>query len=198
MIVVHLAVLVGALDLIAYHLPLFADFSYLLPQDAPAVRDLRRLEARVKANDTALAVVTAPSPEVRAAAVRELAAGIRVLPPEQVERVIDDDADTRAFFKARRHLFVPLEDLRTAERALANRIQAAKLAANPLFIQLDDDQAPDAERDKQKLEDLRAKRRAAESRLDKSTSVSADSVPTRPMPPRTSRLAGTADDGLFE
>jgi hypothetical protein len=175
-IIVHLALLVGALDLIAFHLPLFADFSYLLPQDAPAVRDLRRLEARVKANDTALAVVTAPSPEVRAAAVRELAAGIRVLPPELVERVIDDDSDTRAFFKQRRHLFVPLADLEAASAALERRITAAKLAANPLFVQFDDDDAPDAARDKRKLEELRQKRRDAEARLDKSTSVSADGL----------------------
>jgi uncharacterized protein len=174
-LLVHLALLAGALDLIAFHLPLYADFSYLLPQDAPAVRDLRRLEARVKANDTALAIVTAPTPEARAAATRELAEGIRVLPPALVERVIDDDSDTRAFFKARRHLFVPLADLETASAALERRIKAAKLAANPLFVQFDDD-ATDAKHDKQQLEQLRKKRRDAEARLDRSTSVSADGL----------------------
>ena len=176
-LVVHAALLVGALDLIGFHLPLFADFSYLLPQDAPAVRDLRKLEARVKANDVALAVVTAPDPATRAAAARELAEGIRVLPPALVERVIDDDTEVRAYFKARRHLFVPLEDLTSAEAALRARIQSAKLHANPLFIDLDDDDnKADAARDKQKLEDLRKKRRDAEARLDKSTSVSADGL----------------------
>ena len=173
-IVAHLAVLAGAVDLIAFHLPLFADFSYLLPQDAPAVRDLRRLEARVKANDTALAVVTAPSPAERAAAVRELAGAIRTLPPPLVERVIDDDSEARGFFKAHRHLFVPLADLEAASAALERRIKAAKLAANPLFVQFDDDEAADTERDKRELEDLRAKRREAEARLDRSSSVSAD------------------------
>jgi predicted RND superfamily exporter protein len=172
-VVVHLAVLGGALDLIAFHLPLFADFSYLLPQDAPAVRDLRRLEARVKANDTALAVVTAPNAGERAAASHELAEGIRTLPPPLVERVIDDDSEVRAFFKAHRHLFVTRADLEAASAALERRIKAAKLAANPLFVQFDDE-APDADRDKRELEDLRAKRRAAEDRLDRSTSVSAD------------------------
>ncbi|HET9626874.1 MAG TPA: MMPL family transporter [Kofleriaceae bacterium] len=177
-VLVHVALLVGALDLIAFHLPLFADFSYLLPQDAPAVRDLRKLEARVKANDTALAVVVAPDPASRAAAAHELAEGIRVLPPALVERVIDDDSDTRAFFKARRHLFVPLTDLQAASDALERRIKAAKLAANPLFVQFDDDDdsKADAARDKKKLEDLRAKRRDAEARLDRSTSVSADGL----------------------
>jgi len=172
-IAVHLLLLGVAIDLIAYHLPLFADFSYLLPQDAPAVRDLRRLEARVKANDTALAVITAPGPAERAVAVRELASGLRSLPPALVERVIDDDAETRAYFKAHRHLFVPLADLESAEAALARRINAAKLAANPLFVNLDDP-TPAADKDKQELEQLRAKRRDAEARLDQSSNVSSD------------------------
>jgi hypothetical protein len=172
-VVVHLILFVGAIDLIAYHLPLFADFSYLLPQDAPAVRDLRRLEARVKASDTALAVITAPTPEVRAAAVHELAEAIRALPPTLVDRVLDDDAEARAFFKAHRHLFVPLADLEAASAALERRIKAAKLAANPLFIAFDDD-APEADHDHQALEDLRARRREAEARFDQPSNVSSD------------------------
>jgi len=171
-IAVHLALLGVAIDLIAYHLPLFADFSYLLPQDAPAVRDLRRIEARVKANDTALAVITALTSDERAAAVHELAEAIRTLPAVLVERVIDDDTEARAFFKAHRHLFVPLADLEAASAALDRRIQAAKLAANPLFVQFDDASEPD--HDKQALADLRAKRREAEGRLDHPSNVSSD------------------------
>lgn len=172
-IAVHLALLGGAVDLIAYHLPLFADFSYLLPQDAPGVRDLRRLEARVKANDTALAVITAPTPGERAAAMHELAEGIRTLPPVLVEQVIDDDAEARAFFKTHRHLYVPLADLEAAAASLERRIKAAKLAANPLFVQFDDP-APEADHDKRQLDELRARRREAESRLDRPSNVSSD------------------------
>jgi predicted RND superfamily exporter protein len=173
-IAAHVVLLVGALDLIAFHLPLYSDFSYLLPQDVPAVRDLRRLEARVRANDVVLALVLAPSPEARAAAVRDLAEQARTIPPDLVESVIDDDSEARAFFKARRHLFVPIGDLETAATALEHRIKAAKLAANPLFIDLDEASAADAERDRLQLEELRAKRRDAERRLDRSTNVSAD------------------------
>jgi uncharacterized protein len=172
-IAVHLVLVIGAIDLIANHLPLFADFSYLLPQDAPAVRDLRRLESRVKASDTVLAVVIAPSVEVRAAAVRELAEGLRTFPPYLVERVIDDDSEARSFFRAHRHLFVPLDDLRAAAAALERRIKAAKLAANPLYIDLDD-AAPETARDQQELERLRAKRREAEARLDHPSNLSSD------------------------
>jgi uncharacterized protein len=175
-IAVHLALLAGAIELVANHLPLYSDFSYLLPQDAPAVRDLRRLEARVKANDSTLALITAPTSELRALTARELAARIRTLPPHLVEHVIDDDSDARAFFRAHRHLFVPVADLEAAASALESRIRAAKLAGNPLFVQFDDDQAPEAERDREQLDDLRAKRRDAEARLDRSSNVSLDGL----------------------
>src|SRR5439155_22015746 len=50
--------LVGiSLYLIAFELPLYADLSYLLPQDAPAVRGLRDLEQRVATKDTTIVVV---------------------------------------------------------------------------------------------------------------------------------------------
>jgi predicted RND superfamily exporter protein len=169
----HLVLLAVAIDLVAFHLPLYADFSYLLPQDASAVRDLRRLEARVKANDTALAVITAPTPEARIAAARELADGVRRFPPELIDQVLDDDSPARAFFKAHRALYVPLADLQTAAAALERRIRTAKLAANPLFINLDDP-APDADHDKAELERLRAKRRDAEARLDQPSNISRD------------------------
>jgi predicted RND superfamily exporter protein len=193
-IVAHLALLAVAVDLIAFHLPLYADFSYLLPQDAPAVRDLRRLEARVKANDTVLALITAPTPEARAGAVRDLAEHLRTLPPDLVERVIDDDSEARAFFRAHRHLFVPVPDLEAASAALEHRLKTAKLAANPLYIDLDDP-APDADRDRRELDDLRARRRKAESQLDRSTNVSSDGL-TGMIQIRTSFRA--TDAGLGE
>ena len=171
----HVVLLAGALDLIAFHLPLYADFSYLLPQDVPAVRDLRRLEARVKANDIVLALITAPVADERAAAARELADQVRTLPPELVESVVDDDSAARAYFKAHRHLFVPVTDLERAAAALERRITQAKLAANPLYIDLDD-RAADAERDRRELDDLRARRRDAERQLTRSTNVSSDGL----------------------
>ncbi len=55
------ALLGGAVFLIVFHLPLRADFSYLLPQEAPAVRDLRKLEARVRSTDAILVIVEGPA-----------------------------------------------------------------------------------------------------------------------------------------
>ncbi len=167
-VLAHLALLGIAVYLIIYRLPLFADFSYLLPQDAPAVKDLHRLEARLKATDTVLVVIRAPTSELRAQAATELAGGIRKLPRDLVSSVVDDDSELRGFLRAHRHLFVPLPDLERARDALRERLHDAKLEANPLYVDLDDDAATKAAASKHELEQLRSKRRDAERVLDRS------------------------------
>ncbi len=174
-IAAHAVVLALAGYLIAFHLPLFADFSYLLPQDAPAVTDLRRLEKRIKATDTMLVVVQAPTSDARAAAVRELAHAFRGFPKDLVGEVEADDVEIRAFLRDNKFLFVPLGDLQKARDALAKRVAAAKLAANPLYVDLDsDDSKADAAATQIDLDELKQQRKDAEAKLDRSSHVSPD------------------------
>jgi predicted RND superfamily exporter protein len=175
-IAAHVVLLAGAVYLIAFRLPLFADFSYLLPQDAPAVRDLRRLEARVKTSDTVLAVIEAPSAEARAAAQTELVAGLHEVSPDLIEAIDDDDLELRSYLMARRHLFVPYDDLVRARDALARRIHDAKLKSNPLYIDLEDHDPELEAKDKHQLEELRRKRREAEAKLGHPSNVSSDGL----------------------
>ncbi|MCW5808661.1 MAG: MMPL family transporter [Deltaproteobacteria bacterium] len=172
-IVAHLVLTVIAGYLCARHLPIYPDFSHLLPDDSPAVRDLRRLEARLAAGDSMLVVVEATASEGRAAAIRELEAAIAALPPELVARVEGDDPALRAFVSARRHMFVPLAELERADTALREHIRAAKLRANPIFIDLEHDPAAE-QRDKRRLEELREARRRAEARLERPLNVTED------------------------
>jgi predicted RND superfamily exporter protein len=174
-VVAHVALLALGLYLVMFRLPLRADFSYLLPQDAPAVRDLRKLEARVKAADSVLVVVEADSPEARAATVDELAAGFRTIPEPLIERVTTAQTDLRDFLATNQSLLVPLEDLTRAHDALAKKIAKAKAKANPLFIDLDDEPDPAEEaQERAQLDQLRDKRRAAQTKLDRLSGVSAD------------------------
>jgi uncharacterized protein len=170
------AVVLGAATyLTAFHLPLHADFSHLLPQDAPSVRALRQLEARISAQDTLLVVVDADDPQVRARVAAAMAARIRALPPRLVSRVEDDDAVTREFLRRHRHLFVALDDLEAARDAVRDRIRRAKLAVNPAYVDLDEDEsAAAAAATQRRLDDLRARRAEAEARLDRSSYVSDD------------------------
>lgn len=164
-------VLVVSALLTTRYLPLRADLAYLLPQDSPAVRDLRRLSQRLAARDTALVIITARSPEARADAVERMAASARALPRDLVERVDTDDAATRAFVRAHRHLLVPLPELVEARDALREAIERRKLAANPLYVELDD--APPASSDA-RLDRLRERRAEVEHRLARSSFTSAD------------------------
>lgn len=167
--------------LIWFRLPLYADFSYLLPQDAPSVRDLRRLETRLDAQDTVLLVARAGNPSVRADVAAELAAAVRRLPPTMVSRVEDDDAALRQLISKNRFLFVPLKDLEATRDALRDRVRSAKLAANPLYVDLDDaaerdakKQATDAAADR--LTEFRHRWHEAEARLARSGLISADQL----------------------
>jgi uncharacterized protein len=169
-----LLALVASVYLIANHLPLYADFSYLLPQDTAAVRDLRKLEARVKSADTVLVIVQAPDAAARESATRAMLAGIEAKRSPLIERVVGDDTGGREFFLARRHLMVELPELEGARDALRARVDRAKLEANPLYIDLGADDDDDPDQAAAQLEELRAKRREAEDRLARPTNVSAD------------------------
>ncbi len=170
---VSVALVVGALLLIVFRLPIRADFSYLLPQDAPAVRDQRKLEARMVEKDTALVLVSARDAQTREVVVGRVAELLEALPKDLVERVEANDEELRFFLRSNRHLFVPVADLVRGRDALVRRIERAKLRANPLFIDLDEDLAA-AENDRKLLDDLRARRDAAEAKLDRSSFVSED------------------------
>jgi predicted RND superfamily exporter protein len=167
--------LVCAVYLTAFRLPVKADFSHLLPQDAPSVRALHALEARVAAQDTLLVLVEARDPETRQTVAAEMARQIRMLPPELVSRLEDDDAETRAFLRRHRLLFVPLDDLRTVHEILKTRIERAKRDANPAFENLleEEEAAEDAEAQK-KLDELRARGAESEQKLDQSGYVGSE------------------------
>jgi predicted RND superfamily exporter protein len=175
-LVTHLVLLAGAIYLIAYHLPLRADFSYLLPQDVSAVKDLRKLEARVKASDVVLVIVKAPTPEARAAATQQMIDGLTAAQSPLIARVTGDELAIREFLQTKRHLFVPLDELAAARDALQERIDREKLGANPLFIDLEDKDPAQEDKDEKQLEELRAKRQEAEARLARPTNVSTNGL----------------------
>ncbi len=165
-----------AIYLVTFHLPLFADFAYLLPKDAQSVVDLHKLEARLAGNDTVLVVVDAPDRATCASATTELAAAIRRIRPTLVVRVDEDQADARAYLWEHRFVLAPLAEVKRAHDALRERIDAAKLAANPLFVDLDDkpDAAVTDAAAKQQISDLRKRRREIEELLHRPTNVSPD------------------------
>ncbi len=128
---------------VASGLPLRSDFSNLLPPDRQSVRDLNLLKKRIRTFGTVFVVVDGKTPEAAAQAADLVRPRLRALDTELVSRVLDDDADTRAYFWENRFLFVSLADLQEAVSTLDSKIKDAKLAANPLFIDLGDDDDDD-------------------------------------------------------
>ncbi len=164
-------VLVGiSVYLAAFHLPLQTDFSSLLPADAPSVKAAEKLAQRAPSRDPMLMIIVAPDAKSRAAAADDASAGVRALSSELVESADASDAETRDFVREHRHLYVPTAELTAVRDALAKQIADAKLRANPLFIELDDEPAEPSK----ELDDLRAKQRDADAQLARDRHVSTD------------------------
>lgn len=121
------------------HLPVRADFANLLPPDKQSVRDLRAIQKRASAFGTVFLVVYDTNRETRAQATAALTARLRTLDPSLVANVTADDSAARQFFWHNRFLFVDLADLRDARDALKSSLNKARLDANPLYIDLEDD-----------------------------------------------------------
>jgi predicted RND superfamily exporter protein len=136
------------------------------------VRAAELLAQRVPARDTMLVLVVANDRATREAAGRQAIEGIDAIDRDLVEHIETGNTATRDFIRAHRHLYISTSELEEVKAALDKQIADAKVRANPLFVQLDDDPpAPSHE-----LDDLRAKQKDAEAKLAKPTHVSADGL----------------------
>jgi len=136
--------------LLAVRMPVHTDFSYLLPPRSRSVRDLRALEKRVRTFGRVFIQVRADDPAVRERATRDLYQRVEKIDPTLLGSAIADDGVARRFFWNHRFLYAKLADLEAARDALRDAIRDAKLKANPLFVDLDDD---DEKKDDRALED---------------------------------------------
>jgi predicted RND superfamily exporter protein len=140
----------------ASQLRIFADFSYLLPQDVRSVTDLRAISKRARVLGTAMVAVEANDPAVRRRAAILLRDKIVALP--LVSSITFDDHAKRDYGWQHRWLFAELADLEKAKAAIEAKIQEAKLEANPLFVPLDEPPAKQADA----ADELRDRLRKAE------------------------------------
>jgi uncharacterized protein len=154
----------------ASQLRIFADFSYLLPQNVRSVTDLRAIGKRARVLGTAMVAVQASDPAIRERAAVLLRDKIARL--SLVSSVTFDDHARREYAWQHRWLFADLSDLQRSRAAIEAKIRQAKLEANPLFVGLDDEPAthpPDA------ADELRDRLRKAEADVaDRGELISSD------------------------
>ncbi|HEX4452295.1 MAG TPA: MMPL family transporter [Kofleriaceae bacterium] len=130
--------LAAVAGVIASTIAIRADFSYLLPQSARSVEDLRAIEKRARVIGTAMIAVESDHPDSRRRAAIMMRDRALALGPGMVASITFDQRVERQYAWDNRWLFADLKDLEAARDALKTQIDQAKLAANPLFVSLDD------------------------------------------------------------
>ncbi len=126
---------------LASRMPIHADLTNLLPHSQRSVQDLEALQKRARPFGTVQILVEGKDRATRERAGAALAAKLAYLPKELVAQFSLDDGPLHRYVWQHRFLFPDLADLEGARDALRARIDRAKLAANPLYISLDDEPA---------------------------------------------------------
>jgi len=126
---------------VALTLPLKADFSYLLPPNTESVRHLRAIEKRARVIGTIMVAVESDDPVARKQAAYAARDRILALGPERISSITFDEKPARHFAWDNRWLFVSLPDLEQARDSLDDKIRRAKLKANPLYVDFEDEPA---------------------------------------------------------
>jgi uncharacterized protein len=116
-----------------------ADFTELLPDSAPEVKDLKEIENRAGGNGYLVLQVTGGTREARRAFAQEAAAVIEA--KKDVVRFVEWRFDSE-FLAQRALLLLPTETLESLKVDLAARILHEKKIANPLYVDLADEAPP--------------------------------------------------------
>ncbi len=135
--------LLGAVGTGLLYADLRPDMTELLPTNARAAKDLTEISKRVGGWAEEAIVVTGADRETLKRFGDDLARELKPFEPQQIkwlEYRIDDMVD---FFGKRAWLFPSLEDLKEIKSRVAARIRWEKQHANPLFVPLEDEQAPE-------------------------------------------------------
>jgi predicted RND superfamily exporter protein len=130
----------------ASHLEIRSSFQELLPEDLPSVAQVKELIRRVGGDGTVLVVVeTLDGPQGlknAEAMAPVLAREFLALGPEEIRSVEYDVKPVEAWYEDHWPLFLGLPDLRKARDTVREEIKRRKIAANPLALELDDEDAP--------------------------------------------------------
>src|SRR5262249_46886335 len=132
-IVAAFLVTLGMLPFIT-RLKLNSDFTALLPQNAPSVRDLDRIKQRVKGLATLTLAVHGGQIEDIRAFVRRLAPRLEKLEAEKVVGVDWNLADMKKFVEDHKYLYAELADLTHVRDLLDERLQYEHVHNNPLYV----------------------------------------------------------------
>ena len=130
-------ILLLAAGAVASRLPVYADFSYLLPPRAEAVQHLRALEKRAHVLGTLMLAVKSDDAAQREAVAQSVREQVAKLSDTLVSSVEVDRHIAHTFAWDNRWLFASTQDLAAARDALRGRMNDGFESHNPLTIDLD-------------------------------------------------------------
>ncbi|HEY4180996.1 MAG TPA: MMPL family transporter [Kofleriaceae bacterium] len=133
--------IVVACGALAVRLSIHSDLTNLLPASQKSVKDLNAVRDRARPFGTMHVTLESPDAALNARAAEKLIQELSSLPPDLVAQLAIDDGPRNRYAWAHRFLFADLKDLTAARDALRARIDKAKVNANPLFINIDDDES---------------------------------------------------------
>lgn len=125
--------------------PLKLDTSFLtlLPQDLPCVKASRESSRLIGSTDNLIIAVESPNVRDNMAFIDEMAERLKDL-PEIYWMSVEED---KTFFRDRRLLYLDVPDLKTIVGRAKDRVDYEKKMANPFYVSLDDEKAPDIDFD---------------------------------------------------
>lgn len=176
-LVLGLAVLLSVVGLyFARHLRIDTDFAKLLPPEYPSVQAIERLRATVGGESEAAVAIESPSFEANKAFAEALIPKALALKGEGYDEPyftrVEYRRDTE-FLENNALYFASSNELDELEAYLQDRIEEAKLEANPFFFDLEDEEEDTAETADASGDQLLA---AYEDIVGKQYPVSADST----------------------
>ncbi len=131
---------------LASHMEIEASYANLLPPQERSVRDLTAIQKRARPFGTVQILLESDDVALRERAGAALARRLTGFRPDLVAQFVADDGDLARYVWEHRFLWAETKDLVDARDALKNRIERQKLTANPLYISLDDEVAPERDR----------------------------------------------------
>src|SRR5438132_8735852 len=140
------AVLAAVAIWLASGLEIRSSFQELLPSDLPSVRLIQEMVKRVGGDGTVFVNIEALDgpqglPACEALAPK-LAQEFLSMGPDQVRAVDWNVKGIEGWYLEHWPLLVPIEDLRRARDAIREEIRKRVIEADPLAVQLDDEEAP--------------------------------------------------------
>ncbi len=142
-------------------------FIALLPENRPSVQDLERAEERVRGLSALTVAVQSPSGDLEAmrAFVRDLAAALQALPPDEIGSVDWNVGAYDDFVRDHKHLYASLDLLERLRDALEERHDREVLKRNPFWFDLREEGEGETLEDV--LDELEAESERGEERSEK-------------------------------